>query len=123
MKKWISAALFTCMLALAGCDGVKGCQVYDYYSFDGVIEVTALDASTSAPVPNTTMTLTIAPGDTSVLTVGSDVSKYPVDFTGLNIGKFPLSIAAPGYATWNGKVAVNCAQPPATVTARLKKSP
>lgn len=123
MKRWVSAAPFACMLALTACDGIKGCEVYDYYNFDGVIEATAVDASTGAPVPNATMVLLIAPGDTSVLSVGSDVSQYPLEFTGLNSGKFRLSITAPGYATWANTVAVMCAKPPTTLTARLKASP
>lgn len=121
--KWLPVVPLACMLAVTGCDGVKGCDVYDYYTYDGVVEVTALDASTNAPVPNATMTLRLAPRDSMVLSVGTDVSAYPVDFTGLATGKFPLSIAAPGYATWNSTVNVMCAKPPATVTARMKASP
>lgn len=112
-----------CVLAVAGCDGVRGCDVYNNYNYDSVIEVTAVDAATDAPVPNATMALLLSPIDTAVLSVGSDVSKYPVDFTGLGTGKFQLSVAAPGYTAWKNTVSVTCAKPPATVTARLEKSP
>ena len=121
--KWLSVVPLACMLAIAGCDGMRGCDVYNDYNYDSAIEVTAVDAATDAPVPNATMDLVVAPRDTAVLSVGSDVSKYPVDFTGLSTGKFQLSVAAPGYATWKNTVSAMCAKPPATVTARLKKSP
>jgi hypothetical protein len=121
--KWLSVVSLACMLAVAGCDGVRGCDVYNYYNFDSTVEVTAVDAATGAPVPNATMTLVVSPIDTAVLSVGSDVSKYPAVFTGLSTGKFQLSIAAPNYATWKNTVTVMCAKPPATVTARLNQSP
>ena len=117
--KLLSVMPLACMIAVAGCDGVRGCQVYDYY--DGTIEVTAVDAATGALVPNATMDLLLTPIDTTELSIGADVSKYPVDFTGLTTGTFQLSVAAPGYATWKNSVNVMCAKPPATVTARLKK--
>ncbi|MFI5233307.1 MAG: PEGA domain-containing protein [Gemmatimonadales bacterium] len=122
VMKWLSFVPLAGMLAIAGCDGVRGCDVYVYY-YDGTVEVTAVDAVTGAPVPNATMALLVSPIDTAVLSVGSDVSKYPVDFTGLSTGTFQLAIVAPGYATWRNTVSVMCAKPSATVTARLEKSP
>ena len=117
----LPVVLLATVLGVTGCGGVRGCEVYDYY--DGTVEVTAVDGATGALVPNTTMALLVPPFDTTVMSVGADVSKYPVDFTGLSTGKFQLSIAAPGYATWKNSVTVMCANPPATVTARLQKSP
>lgn len=120
--KWLSVVPLACVV-VAGCDGVRGCDVYNDFNYDSVIEVTAVDAATGSPVPNATMDLLVSPIDTAVLSVGSDVSKYPVDFTGLSTGTFQLAIVAPGYATWRNTVSVMCAKPPAMVTARLEKSP
>ena len=122
MTKWISVVPLACVLAVAGChSGESGCQAYDIY--DGTIEVTAEDAATGALVPNTTMTLMVSPVDTAVQSIGSDVSKYPVDFLSIGLGTYQLSVAAPGYATWTNDVTVECSIPPNTVTARLQKSP
>jgi len=121
--KWLSVVPLACVLTVAGCHSRSGCDEFD--SYNGTIEVTAVDAATGALVPNSTMTLMVAPGDTAVQSVGSDVSEYPADFIGLSAGTYQLSIAAPGYTTWQAKngVTVLCAIPPATVTARLEKSP
>ena len=121
--KWLSVVSLACVFALAGCHSESGCQEYDIY--DGTVEVTAIDAATGALVPNTTMTLFVSPVDTQVLSIGSDVSQYPAQFIGIGVGTYQLTVAAPGYTTWQAKngVAVSCAIPPNTVTARLAKSP
>jgi hypothetical protein len=123
VMKWISYVPIACVFAVAGCHSDPGCQAFDI--FDGTIEVTAVDASTGALVPNTTMTLMVSPIDTAVKSIGSDVSQYPARFLGIGLGTYQLSVAAPGYTTWQAKsgVTVSCAIPPNTVTARLEKSP
>ena len=124
MKKYLRTALLVGAIACAGCHtGTAGCDQYDYG--DGSIGVTAMDASTGALVPNATITLAVAPGDSSVLTVGSDVSVYPVQFVGVGTGTYNMTIVAQGYAPWQAKggVTVLCTLPPTTVAARMQKSP
>ena len=123
VMKRLAVVSLACMLVLAGCRSGSGCQEFDAY--DGTIELTVVDAATGALVPNTTMTLYVSPIDTAVLSIGSDVSQYPAQVIGIGTGTYQLTVAAPGYTTWQAKggVTVSCAIPPVTVTARLAKSP
>jgi hypothetical protein len=123
VPKWFSFVPLACVLAIAGCRAGLTCESFD--SYDGTIAVTAVDSTTGALVPNTTMTLLVGPGNTAVQSIGSDVSQYPAQFIGIPAGTFQLTIAAPGYTTWQAKngVTVLCAIPPVSVTAKMEKSP
>ena len=123
MTKRLSFLPIACVFAVAGCHSGSGCQEFDIY--DGTIQVTAVDATTGALVPNTTMTLYVSPIDTAVQSIGTDVSQYPAQFLGIGTGTYQLTVAAPGYTTWQAKngVTVACAIPPNTVTARMAKAP
>jgi hypothetical protein len=123
VTKWLSFLPIACVFAVAGCHSGAGCQEYDIY--DGTIQVTAVDATTGALVPNTTMTLYVSPIDTAVQSIGADVSQYPAQFLGIGTGTYQLTVASPGYTTWQTKdgVTVSCAIPPNSVTARMVKAP
>lgn len=72
--------------------------------YEHTIEVTAKDSATGALVANATLTGTVAQYGTATYSVGSDVSTYPVLFYNPESG--PLTVTAPGYATWSKDVSV-----------------
>lgn len=72
--------------------------------YEHTIEVTAKDSVAGTLVPNATLTGVVAQYGTATYSVGSDLSKYPVLFYNPESG--PLTVTAPGYATWSKSITV-----------------
>lgn len=121
----LSIALISCSFAVAGCDSGGPCDPRLLVVYEREVAVTATDSVTGEAVPSATAVLMVGNDTTSRNSIGSDVSKYPINLHVFGAGAYTLSVAAPDYSTWSNTINVNsiCRQPAIPITARMQKQP
>ena len=102
LRRCSTVVVFGAFLS-ASCSDSK-CTPFSLY--EHTLTVTAKDSVTGALVANTTLTAVTSQYGTATLSIGSDVSQYPVVFYNPASGPNTVTVAAAGYATWSQAVSV-----------------
>jgi|ERR1017187_6585151 hypothetical protein len=117
MKVLVMAAL-AFPLTLATCESVTGCNGLVAYQ---ALQVTARDSTTGDLVANAVLRAVGQGPDSASVSIGSNVSLYPVNLAGHG-GTYVVSVQAPGYLAWMKTVIVTggCTPTSVSVTALMQ---
>jgi hypothetical protein len=109
-------------VAVSSCQSITGTTCNDTVAYQA-LEMTAKDSVTGVLVVNAVLKAIGQGADSATVSIGSDVSKYPVNLAGVG-GTYAVSIVAPGYLTWSRTVVVTggCVPKQVSLTAQMQKS-